>query len=633
MRPRLLHFSILFTCLCLAGVVRTLNYEFFFENFMGHLNFLDTDSYYYLRRLVEFLENFPKISFFDPLSDWPHGSRVDWPPGFLILLGIPLKLIGVDNFRALELGASFLMIVLGIFTAFIFYLCSKRLYKDERINLFVLFLASINFLLVRFTCLGQIDHHILEALFPPLMLLLSLKAFVDKENWASYALGILFAFSLTVSSSSIFMLGTFFGLYAFVLGEKGNTSHYMKTVGVFFALLIPYAIWNYTITGKLTMLTHPSAFHVLLILVLSSSAFLISKFRSKAFIILPVLIALASLAYFYRWPSILIAPIESAFNYVFGRSGVLQNVSEAYPLFMHYGKLRTNFMLLNFGGLIFLLPLVWVFLLFWKKYKTTDRVLLFSLALLFIPGVFQKRFSHIMLGLYLIFIGWMLHQTFEYFKTKKFKYANSIPFLVFIIFGSLMIAPQMRFGFSPSRSSRHTVDFGAAGYFLNKSEIDEKKAWDRLAGKIPVEEGIWANPNLGHLLQYVTGYGVVTNSFYHTSSFNLDLYLRNIEKDKDFKNALIKNKIKYLVLVDDWPFFELEYKLKGRSFEEFIVIHRKKGRTSRSFNLIELKRKAWVRLLMSEEDDTLAGFHLLYSIRFKANHFYKFVRAFRFSDL
>ncbi|PIR23583.1 MAG: hypothetical protein COV44_02035, partial [Deltaproteobacteria bacterium CG11_big_fil_rev_8_21_14_0_20_45_16] len=110
---RFLYGCIIFLVFAVAAVLRVSNYQEVLANFFGHLNFYDPDSYYQLRRLAYFVQNFPDYQIFDPLLNWPKGSWVPWSEGFLFLFGLPLKLFGVNNFHSLEMGASMISVIWG----------------------------------------------------------------------------------------------------------------------------------------------------------------------------------------------------------------------------------------------------------------------------------------------------------------------------------------------------------------------------------------------------------------------------------------------------------------------------------------------------------------------------------------
>lgn len=607
-------------------ILRVSSSGFVLAPYTGHFNFIDTDCYYYMRRLVHFLANFPSIMVFDPLMDWPTGGPVDWPEGFLVLVGLPLKIFQVDSLDRLEVGVAISMIVLGLFTCAMIGLASCRVIREFPLQILVLLFSACSFLLVRFSCLGQVDHHIMEALFPPLVFILSLRAFEELDKSSAIGLGFLLTYSLSISSSSLFIITAFFGLYGHILGRRENLKHFIFFFLTFFLSLLVYAVWSVQRRGYPFADNYPSYFHVSLVASLGLISLGVMWFRRWWVGIHLGVILVAGVFYLTGWPPTLVAPLTSAFSYVFGKSGVLQNVSEAFPIYASYDGISLGFMHANFGLLVYLLPLVWVLGFLRKNWTAAERSLFFILSVISIPAIAQKRFSHLMVGLYLIFLVWVLQFLLVHFKKINLKLG--IPLIASWALLTVGI-PMYLVGPAPNGSPRDMVDLGASKLFLSEVKVDPKLAWDRMAGKVSVTEGIWANPNMGHMLLYYTGLGNVNNSFYHPSAFDLEFRLRNFESQEDFEKALIENKIRYLILADDWQFFELEFVLKKQSARRFF--EKKPGSNggmATYYQMPELMKLAWVRLLTSEEhfDD----FKRFFSTRFQERHYYTFVRGYEF---
>lgn len=621
---RFLRFAIIVACFCLGIVLRLGNFGFFTTDLTGHFNFIDTDCYYQLRRLVYFLAHFPKTLTFDPLADWPTGSTVDWPDGFIYIIGLPLKIFGVSNFHDLEIGACVVMIVLGMLTCWCIYLLAKRLLKDSSLALLVFFLACTNFLLIRFSCLGEVDHHILEAMFPSAVLLLSFKAFDDQKLWAAIALGLSLTFFLWVSSSSVFMIGVFFLLYAFIFSKPGDLRLYAMVGFSFILSMIPLVIYHRYSLGSWKLLTHPSVFHLMLVSSLAVLAFLVSRYRKLSIKILVGFFILGSVCYFLNVPSILMEPLSWAIQYVFGRVGPLQSVGEASPIFMNFEDLNLDFMHMNFGFFVYLLPLVWVLAFFHKRMSKEDRILILSLAMLAIPGVFQKRFSQIMIGLFIIYLVWGLKKILNYARRLEFRIGPlfALMLLCFSVF------PGFGHGFYPVGSPRDRVDQGIAHFVSEKLELKPELVWDRLALNVGVDEGIYLNPNIGHLIQYLTGLGTVTNSFYHWNGFELDFSIRQAKSDDEFRSILKKNRIRYLIVVDDFQFLEFQYRLRGLSSSEFAEKKMANGALATFYHMPVLLNYAWVRWLFAEGD--IDQFKRLFRAGFLEEYYYKNVVAYRF---
>jgi hypothetical protein len=639
----LIRLGLVLICLGLAAFVRIHNKDFVLSPRTGHFNFIDTDCYYYARRLVHYIANFPNIMVFDPLLDWPRGAAVDWPEGFLLLLGFPLKMAGVSNFAQLELGISLMMIGLGLLCCLIIFNSASTIIKDINLRILLLAFAACNFLLVRFSCLGQVDHHIVEAIFPPLIFWLSLRAFENRSIASSIFLGLLLTYSLTISSSSLFVITAFFGAYGFILGSSSNRKHFILFFLALIASLSAYAYWSVSRRGSWLADNYPSYFHVVFVSCLAALSIAVATWRRKALWLIGGAAIMGCLFHLLNWPLVLVYPLRTACDYVFGKSGVLQNVSEAFPIYASFDGVALGFMHINFGLLIYLLPFVWILNFFPKKYSTEERTLFFLLSVVSIPAIAQKRFSHLMIGLYLIYLIWLLSQLVERMRQPDFLKSRmpikcspllnqpwfpsaAVTTLICVWTLFTILIPMTLGGLAPYGSPRDAVDLGTSQVFLDKLKMDPQLAWDRLAGKVSVTEGIWANPNMGHMLLYYTGLGTVNNSFYHPQSFNLDFELRNIESTEELKKKLIENKIRYFILADDFQFFELQFQLVGKKSVRFKERRNVNGQMVTGWLMDELTKLAWVRLLTADQE--VENIKRIFSVRFDERHYYTFLRGF-----
>ncbi len=554
------------SCLLLGLTFRLANFPYFTYPFIeGHFNFIDPDCYYHLRRLVSFLENFPAIPHFDPLADWPFGSNVDWGPGFLLLLGIPLKILSVSQFANLEVTSSVLMILLGLVTCWTIYRAGSKVLPVPRMQMILLLVAVSNYFLIRYSCLGEVDHHILEALFPPLLFWITCSIIENEERaWREWALaGLLIVYGLSVSSSTLFLVCAWLFTFVFVWGNRAHIKYALFNMLIPCSLiLIGMSAWNHTFTHSWFSVDHVSFFQsflflgsILLALIairfsLAIRASLVATASCGIFIII-------ALDLFPSWSTGFLAGI----NYLVGE-GLISHVAEAQPLFIEQGGFSLSFAINHFGYCFPLLILPALLLLRSKNLTREERTLFLMLTLLSIPGFFQKRFSPVMVGLYLIFAVWCLSRIQLHSAEKK--WGLGIPLL--LLFIASMIIPTAEMGFAPHGKTRDLADFRIAKTFVRTVEaqgLSPKIVWDRLSGKTTVSEGVWANPNLGHLIEYLTGMGVVTNAFYHASGLNLDYQLRKIESDPEFSRVLRKSKIRYTLLTDDYAFFDMQEKIRG----------------------------------------------------------------------
>lgn len=617
-RSYLVFWALLFLIVVSAGILRLLTVDFFFFDFFGHYNFFDPDSYYHLRRLVHFIQNFPNTLNFDPLLSWPNGARVDWPNALLILYGLPSWILGVDSFKELELTVSLLSVLYGLIFLFFIYKAS-RFYFTSDYQLIALFLAAINPLLIRYSCLGQIDHHLFESMGVVISLWLCLETFKNRRDWAAVSLGLWWAFSFSISSSSLFTVGAVLISAIVVWASRENCGLMLKIFISFILAYIGIALWHKPQWRNSFDLMLPSLFQGLLVSSLVLVYFIHAYVQSRSkkiyfylgFLIL-ISLCLVFIPAFQR-------AVLFALGYTFGRFGILQFVIEANPLFSYFGALDFNFAIKNLG---FIFPVVFLgplFLINWKKRSKEERFLLLLFVLLLIPALFQRRFLHFVLPVYFSTAIWLLCRLHAYFLKNGFR-LRAITSLAFIL---LFAFSGLKYDFVPNVSSGHRVDFGLLKILKEEISWDDQEAWKRLGFPSMVKEGIWANPNLGHLLTYVTGYGSVIGAFYKGASLSLDYQLRTAESQDQLRSILQKNRIRWAVLANDFEYFEMLHRIRGEPTDYFVHIKNE----ARYFDLQQLERFAWVFLIL-RPDLEFEGAEELVSVQFMEPHFYNFARVF-----
>lgn len=611
---------LLIVLFCLGGMIRMANHKSVFENYVGHLNFFDPDSYYQLRKLIYFLENFPSNLYFDPLIYWPKGDHVDWSEGLTFLVGVPLKLLGVSGYRELELYSSFAMILLGLGLSYLVWMLIKRLRITtcEKFLMIGLVLFSVG--LIRFSCLGQIDHHILEPIFIVSIILLTLKWFEDNRPWAKYLLAIILFYALTVSSSIVFGMGLFYALVAVFYKKELVWKDFALFHLAWLVLLGPYIYYRISMSGDFLSRTHASLFHISLIVVLALGCLIYHRSK-KIFGCVTGALLLALFAHYFfdlKWGPFL--AMQDVIAYVFARTGALQQVIEAQPVFLRFGKLDLDFMHNNLGYVAYLLPFMLLLPLLRKdKYNRLEKILFFSLFILSFPAISQKRFLHIMLPVFLVCLAVSLE--FVRSCVNRWGIQKTYPALL-VLFTALMLAPPVQFGFTPSLVSAHRVDLIILRAFLDDQKISDEEAWSRLATNSKSAKGLWVNPNMGHLYQYTTGYGVTANSFYGNKVLKEDLELRTIQSNEEFKAKLIENKIDFIFAVNDFQYFEFLHRTLGRDSSQFY--QEQDGQIN--FNLNELEKFAWARILLQQEYPKYL--FQIYALKIPERHFYNAARVF-----
>ncbi len=609
-----------------ALALRASNFQFFLRTETGHFSFFDTDCYYQLRRLVYFLENFPRVLVFDPLTDWPYGGSVDWPEGFHLLIGIPLKLMGVDSFQGLEIGACILMLFLGLIAIAAIVWASTFLLRENVDRLFVALFAACNFLLIRFSCLGQVDHHILEATFPPLLFGLGCLRSTSKRYPCDFlAAGLLMFFSLTVSSSSLFSIGAFFLSFVFVHGRAEDLKPFWFWMIIpLLGLLAAYTYWNHQARGVWTGLGQPGVFHLGLVLLLSLVTSLTLKFQitQKSMGIFGIVMASLCVTHILNIAPFLTSPFAQAIEYVFGKGWVLGNVGEASSIFSHFGEISFDYVIGNFTYLFFLVPIAVFGWFEWKNLSVNQKAFLIWLTVMSIPGVVQKRFAHMWLGFVLIYYVIALRYIVEKMKEKQLRLGTAFQALWL----GLMIFPLIGAGFAPLGGVRDSVDGGIVRMLKEHANLKTDEAWDRLALKTKSDEAVWANPNIGHMLLYTTGHPVMTNTYYHGDPLNLDFELRTMKFSDEFVNRLRELKFKYAIVADDFRYMELQARIRGVPTQSWVKIESFAQGDRMTFELPVLRQWAWVRLVT--DDDEVDGLKRLFTAKTNENYYYNYIRGY-----
>lgn len=622
-----LRWSLVGLCLLLGLVVRLSNYEFFLSDLSGgSLNFFDSDSYYHLRRFFYFLENFPDPLWFDPLVNWPVGSEVNWPEGFLFLYGLPLKLFGVASFRELEWGVTILNLFFGLLFAVSVFRVARLLFSDWAAQLLVLFFACLNYLMVRFSALGALDHHLFEAMVPILFFLIGHRVFLATEiRWGSTVLSaVLVAFSLLISSSSLFAIGGLF-LWGVLLCHQGRR---MALVGVLAAiLLLPYWYWYYRSTGVVISVAKPSQFQVSALILLSVMSLVWSVWSGRSRrIAVAAMAGILVVILVFRWPAALAHYFYSAFDYVFLKPGVLGQVQETSFIFMDFDGFEPRFMHSNFSYLIYILPIAWILggAGLFAKYRSRLSLssmewgLILWTCVLSIPAVFQKRFSHLVIGFFILFLGFVMQRLSQWMKRNDLR-LNGIAYLFVVC---MIVFPGFGNGFAPNGSPRDFVDLGSVSVFKAVTSTSESQVRERLSLRAKPEGGALVHPNAGHAFLYLTGIPTVTSAFYHHRAMKLDFEARTALGLSGLADFLQEHKIRYLFVQDDWLYWELLFRWNGQETSEFIREEIRDGKNTRIFEIGNLAKFGWVELFMARSPSQ-GPFENLFQVQIPAPHFYQ----------
>jgi asparagine N-glycosylation enzyme membrane subunit Stt3 len=616
-KDRFVRICLILSLIILGIIVRVSNYRDVFANFVGHLNFYDPDSYFQLRRLAYFLQNFPKTMLFDPLSAWPEGTMVHWSPAFVWIYGGILKIFSVDTYRSLELGASFLSILSGLGLGYFAYKLTFRLSKNYSLALLSLLFFMVGGAYVRHSCLGQVDHHILEAYFSLATLFFSIAWLQDEKRKYACLVGLHLGLGLLLTPACLFNLAAVAVSLLFF-----KPKFLLQT---FLLCFVPASLYAAVAFNQATLnpVLHISPFHLSLIAASFGGVWL-RWWRPKYFVVgvfLGLLLLAGELLFSWRFP--LLSSFADSIRYLFGAS-ILQNVIEAQPLFFRFGVLDWHFPFSNLGYLAFLAPLAPFALFRWKRMSREMQIFFVFLIFFMFIGLVQKRFTHYLAGPFFIGLSLLMGALMSLMKEKGLRISWTLP-LVFI---SCMAFPMMKYGFAPGLGQSHQVDLTILTTFSKLAKDDFSDSWERLGQSEAPEWGIWSNPNMGHMLSYVTGRGVLTDSFYHYKAFKRDFSLRTQESDEELHKLAKDLKLKYLFVLNDVQYFNALHRSLGKD-DSYLMIRNESDPNAMVYDLGMLERFAWFRLLVKEDEKEL--FEEIIRVHVPANHFYNQARIYKHS--
>ncbi len=535
-----MYFRVLFLLLMLLGlVVRISNYPQILSP-DGSFIFYGPDAFYQLRRMVYFLQNFPDAMSFDPMLSWPEGSSVPWPEGFIFIMGLPLKILGINSAIAMEWALNIETVLIGLLTMGLIYILSLRVLEDKKLALMVLAISAVNFLLVTHSSFGQFDHHIFEILFAVVALILMMKTFIDEDKLSAYLLGAWFSFCLLISSSGLFVIFASFFVIALIWNHRRFQSQTLKVTSVLILFLLAYTILSH----QWMTIVKPSFFHMICV-ILCSIITLAGRFFKLSMRILGISLALGLVLYLVL-PEAFLAHLQNAFVYVFSGGVILNRIAEVESPLFYDGHFTLGYVFANLGYLVLLLPMIIVGLYKWNFLKVSERALHIFLLVLSIFCFTQSRFTHLFLGIYIIYIIWLLKMSLEVLKARSVFVCKILPFA----FLGFMILPSIHLGFSPELSSEQKAQFAMVGRLKQELNIADHVVWSNLGLKSFKGSGFFSHPDLAHLIRYKLGAAAIVDSFF-LNGLEKDYLMRTAKTDLDLEALLQRYKIKYLVLDSD----------------------------------------------------------------------------------
>jgi len=179
---------------------------------------LDTDCYYHLRRAMLCLASFPRVAVDDAWLAWPDGATPTWGPGFDQLLALPAWCLGWREGLRAERVIAAVPVALGLLVVAASARLAAALEPDPPhrapVALAAAVLAAAMPQSLRLSLLGATDHHVIEALAPPLLVFWATRAPVSRRavlGWELQGIGLLalvaYAFPGTILTHGLVVAG------------------------------------------------------------------------------------------------------------------------------------------------------------------------------------------------------------------------------------------------------------------------------------------------------------------------------------------------------------------------------------------------------------------------------------------
>lgn len=598
--------------LILGILIRLSTWTQIYQDATKELHFFGPDSFYQLRRLVYFLENFPETLFFDPLINWPVGMSVAWSEAFTWIMGLPLWVVGATEGLAMEMGASLQMLLLGLVVIFLSYsLANERFGRPEAF--LAGFLACVSLGVTKHSALGVFDHHIFEILFPGFALWLIFRKPQAKLN-AIFLGGLIFA-SLWISVASFISLLGILALVFYRLETKSMKSSALLWIVA--ASLIPsvvYALWRASFDSSAFVVPRFSMLHVLVLCGLWVPLILRGFIYSRRFYWSAALgmcvLGGASLFIFELWG----LGVKQALLYVMGGSGSLALISEAQAVWNQHGAWDYQFIPAHFG---YLLPLLLIPFFHLNSIKKWPWEFLIPFLVMLPICLLQKRFSHLILIPYFLVLVWCTRLLINSLRVSVRRLSYAL-----IVFGACV--PMLVFSPTPPIEARHVLELSLLAKLRHHMDfMDKASVRNALTSSEPLRGGIYAEPNMGSFLLYRTGRGVLIHSYFPTRALRADLSYRLQKSPEEYFEALQSDAFEWVLVQDDYLYFQGLHKILEKDFSAY-------GRTVDGKDLVlkgeVMQTLGWVQLLMNAAP---RGATFLEALEFQIKYPYNKILLFR----
>lgn len=574
-KNKIIVFTFLFLIFCLAFFVRTyFPYKIVFSD--GIIKYND-DAVYHMRFLENMLlgGHFPSFFYFDPFTNFPHGTYSSPAPLYDFILAVFIWLVsfGKPTIEIVKKIAPFYPAFLGSLIPIVIYFLAKALWNNPKISLTSAFFIAISPIIIFKSLLAANDHHVAEVLLSSLALMFLFYALKSPKKWlfvflCAFSMGL---YLLTWAGAILFffIIFVFLAIYYLIEFLSKRPCNWILVVGAII-FLIPFLMIT-------PFLGHPS---------LNSGTYNINHLLCfglglLGFFVLWLFSFIIQKKSFDRWQIVLFLVgfslifllfLQIIFPYIFTKFIILlSGVNNNGLAFVNFKSFIEEMKPMKFGGAIdyfsslFFFYLLGFFIVIYNFYKEKNPknllLIIWTTVTLLITGIFpffgQNRYMIYLAVNIAIFAGFVVVKGFAFgFEalhiSSRLEKVN-FPFKNYFLVGSIMILSSLVFfivypfpfnaGLPWPRSMpdlvakatdmakkpfaldtdwyaifkwlrEKTPDPGLNYYALYNEPGIDKKTGNVNDYSYPVNSyGVLANPDVGHAIVYYAHRFAVANPF------------------------------------------------------------------------------------------------------------------------
>jgi asparagine N-glycosylation enzyme membrane subunit Stt3 len=515
----------------------------------------DTDPYYRMHRIESIVQNSWTYPLHDKMVNYPAGINVAWPLGLDYILAAPLKLLGFTDTITIM---TFCFMMIPLLTLPILFLTGgvASLLSVPALGLAAAAFVTLMKTLLYQTGVGRVDHHALECLF----IMLNLWFFFKVQSGSNSKLRYWMMASLGLASA-IYPHGwlSIFCLCLALLPEKQIKVQREFSRIFFYAFLlslIPLSFsdrfWNgyVSISGfswwSSICLLWASSFTLIL-------SFIWEKKNSDRKYSITVLFFFLLVHFFLLVKNqnlFFIQQIQHGANWLAGQGSTLETTRESWSPF-HYEPKKLHDILL-----IFLMPVVYLWFLFRKKYTAILLYAVIPITFVFL----QIRFMASASSLIAILVVLWLWDVLEFVSLGKM--AKKTVFVLLLLSISLLYFPKM--GLTENKT--HDYFFYPvrhASQFI-REQIKEKS-------QDPKNTSVLAPWYFGHWIVFYANAPVIADPFQFNQSSQV-MRLMASEDDQAFEQIQRDIPFDYMMVAQDNARLAESVYTMGKPVEEYFTI-------------------------------------------------------------